>query len=233
MFKKIFKFLATISIVLLLLGAGIYFSFHQPIPASKPGPEAEELAQKMLKAINYVNYQKIKHLEWTYNDSHHYKWDKEKNQVQVKWDDIEVALNLNNFNKSEVYIGGVKMHTDPKEDLIEKAKSYFENDSFWLVAPFEIMSPNVKRYIVEQEDGSHALLVTYFDAEEKPGDSYLWLLNEDGFPNSFKMWTQNNPIGGMKASWDDWKVTTANTFLPSKHKLLLQTITLSNLKATP
>ncbi|WP_417362828.1 hypothetical protein [Galbibacter sp.] len=231
MFAKLFKFLIVTFIVILLLGAGVYFSFHQPIPASKAGPQAEELAQKMLKAINAVNYQKVRYLEWTYNDTHHYKWDKLKDHVHVKWDDISVDLNLNNYALSEVSMGGVKMHTDPKEELIEKATSFFENDSFWLVAPFQIMDPNVKRYSVELEDGSYGLLVTYFDSDKQPKDSYLWLLNQDGFPNSFKMWTQDNPIGGLQASWDEWKVTDGNIFLPSKHKLLLRTISLSNLKA--
>lgn|SRR5690606_11656407 len=231
MFAKLFKFLIVSLIVILLLGAGVYFSLHEPIPASKEGPEAEALAQKMLKAINAVNYQKTRYLEWTYNDIHHYKWDKTKGHVQVKWDDIKVDLNLNNYAISEVFMGGVKMHTDPKEELIEKATSFFENDSFWLVAPFQIMDPNIKRYSVALEDGSYGLLVTSFDSEQQAEDSYLWLLNEDGFPNSFKMWTQDNPIGGLEASWDDWKVTEGNLYLPSTHKLLLKTIYLSNLKA--
>ena len=231
MFTKLFKFLFVLLIAVLLTGAALYFSFHQPIPASKGGDQAEELAQKMLKAINEVNYQKVRYLEWTYNDKHHYKWDKVKNHVQVRWDDITVELNLMNYEKSEALMGGVKMHTDPKDDLIEKATSYFENDSFWLVAPFQIMDPNVERYSVELEDGSLGLLITYFDSEHEPTDSYLWLLNDNGFPYSFKMWTENNPIGGMQASWDDWKVTTGNIYLPSEHKLPLRTIRLTNLKA--
>src|SRR5690606_36938724 len=81
------------------------------------------------------------------------------------------------------------------------------------------------------EDGSEGLLVTYLDSEQKPENTYLWLLNEDGFPNSFKMWTKKNPIGGLKASWDEWKVTKTNIFLPSNHKLWLQTIKLTNLEA--
>ncbi|EKF54747.1 hypothetical protein I215_10585 [Galbibacter marinus] len=231
MFSKLFKFLFVVSIVVLLLGAGAYFILNQPIPPSKSGPKAEELTQKMLKAINYTNYKKVRYLEWTFKGKHHYKWNKLKGHVIVKWEDVEVQLNLNNYSKSEVFIQGVKMHTDPKEDLIEEAKTYFINDSFWLVAPFEIMDPNVQRHSVELEDGSEGLLVTYLDNEQKPKNTYLWLLNEDGFPNSFKMWTKDNPIGGLKASWDDWKVTGANIFLPSQHKLPLQTIRLTNLKA--
>lgn len=231
MFYKLFKFLLVTALVILLLGAGVYFSLNEPIPPSKAGLKAEELTQKMLKAINYTNYKKVRYLEWTYNDKNHYKWDKLEGHVVVKWEDIEVQLNLNNYAKSEVFIGGVKMHTDPKEALIEKATSYFKNDSFWLVAPFEIMNPNVQRHFVELEDGSEGLLVTYLDSEQKPENTYLWLLNEDGFPNSFKMWTKKNPIGGLKASWDEWKVTRANIFLPSKHKLWLQTIKLTNLEA--
>src|SRR5690606_15266602 len=105
MFNKLLKYLFVTLVTIFVLAAAVYFSFHQPIPASKAGPEAEELAQKMLKAINYVNYQKVRYLEWSYNDKHHYKWDKTKGFVQIKWDDIQVDLNLNNFAISEVFLG--------------------------------------------------------------------------------------------------------------------------------
>src|SRR5690606_30619416 len=101
MFSKLFKFLFVVSIVVLLLGAGAYFILNQPIPPSKSGPKAEELTQKMLKAINYTNYKKVRYLEWTFKGKHHYKWDKLKGHVIVKWEDVEVQLNLNNYSKSE------------------------------------------------------------------------------------------------------------------------------------
>jgi len=67
-----------------------------------------------------------------------YKWDKDLGECQVKWDDYIVALNLGTVEKSKV----TKNNNDPSpkeyEKALEKAISLFNNDSFWLVAPFKI-----------------------------------------------------------------------------------------------
>ncbi|QLE02981.1 hypothetical protein HX109_15915 [Galbibacter sp. BG1] len=228
--KNILKFLFVLAAVLAVISAVVYFVYNEPLPVGKEGKEAEALAQKMLKAINYTNYTKTRFIEWSVNNKHFYKWDKEKHRADVKWDENLVKLNLKNYSKSEVFIDGVKMHTEPREELIEKAVNYFNNDSFWLVAPFKIMDKGTVRKLVKLDNGEEALLVTYTQGGNTPGDSYLWKLKSNGFPESYKMWAQIIPIGGMEASWDDWKVTETTTYLPSKHKFLFFTLDMGDVK---
>ncbi|MEL4308363.1 hypothetical protein [Joostella sp. CR20] len=229
--KKIGKFIAFLLLFFIVIGAVIYFVYNEPLPQGKEGPQAEALADKMLKAINYTNYTKTRYLEWTFAGKHSYVWDKEKKLADVKWDKYLVKLNLNNYDKSTVFIDGVKMHTEPRQELIDTAVKYFNNDSFWLVAPFKIRDKGTKRSIVTLKNGKEALLVTYTSGGSTPGDSYLWTLTDAGFPQSFKMWVSIIPIGGVEASWDDWKVMETTTYLPSSHKLAFFTLEMSNLKA--
>ncbi|WP_335966105.1 hypothetical protein [Galbibacter sp. PAP.153] len=229
--RKILKLFIGILLFLIIISVAVYYVYNKPVPVGKQGPEAEALAQKMLKAINYSNYTKTRYLEWSFNNVHHYKWDKQEHQADVKWDDNQVKLNLKNYGKSEVFIDGVKMHTEPRQELIDKAVKYFNNDSFWLVAPFKIMDKGVERKLVTLENGKPALLVTYTEGGTTPGDSYLWILKDNGFPESFKMWVKIIPIGGLQASWDDWKVMETTTYLPSKHKFLFFTIDMGDIKA--
>lgn len=63
-----------------------------------------------------------------------------------------------------------------------------------------------------------------------PGDSYLWLLNEDDQPKAFQMWVSIIPIGGIEASWEQWKETPNGAFLPQLHQLLFLDLEITGIK---
>ena len=219
MIKKILKVIGVLFGVL-VLGMIIFgWIINKPLPEGKSGPEADALAQKMLKAMNASNYEQTRFLEWSYrNDSHHYKWDKTNGLVEVEWSDKKVILNLANPSASEVYEKNLTIIGNASSDLIDSALNKFNNDSFWLVAPYKVFDDGTTRSIVTLEDGSQALLVSYTKGGSTPGDSYLWRLNPDGFPNAFQMWVNIIPVGGLEASWDDWITAESGAFLPKSHE---------------
>ena len=88
------------------------------------------------------------------------------------------------------------------KNLIEKAVKYFNNDSFWLLAPYKIFDKGTKRSLVTLDDGHEGLLVTYTTGGTTPGDSYLWHLDSTGKPVSFQMWVSSLPIDGLEAILD-------------------------------
>lgn len=219
--------------VLGLIAFGILYALYdKTLPAGQSGPEAEALAQKMLRAINNEAYQNTRFLEWSFNGgAHEYKWDKLNGRVEVKWDDYAVDLNLNDTSRSYTIKENSELSVKESKGLWKKAWDYFNNDSFWLVAPFKVFDKGTERSIVQLEDGSEGLLVTYTNGGSTPGDSYLWKLNSNGFPESFQMWVQIIPIGGIEATWDDWQVMESGVFLPKSHKLGPMTIDMGKVKA--
>jgi len=215
--RKILKGLGIIVALLIIVGAIFYVVNDKPLPTGIKGEKAEALATKMMHVLNYEAYNNAEVLEWSFRGNHFYKWNKTENLVEVSWGQNKVLLNTKEPEKSVVYVSNTKTEN---QQLIQKATEYFNNDSFWLVAPFKIFDVGVERRIVKHNN-KNALLITYTTGGSTPGDSYLWILNDDGFPTSFKMWTDLIPIGGVEASWSDWKKTEAGFQLPTKHSISL------------
>ncbi|MEM8927934.1 MAG: hypothetical protein AAGC45_07010 [Bacteroidota bacterium] len=218
--KKLLKILG-IGIGTIVL-AGILYGVvvNEALPEGKSGPEADALAQKMLTALNQEAYERTRFLEWSFQGGkNQYTWDKAMGKCTVNWGDYKVKLHLQRPKESTALKNGKPLTGAEESKTIEKALAHFNNDSFWLVAPYKVFDKGTTRSIVELQEGNQGLLVTYASGGTTPGDSYLWKLNPDGFPNSYKMWVQILPIGGLEASWDDWMVVDSGAFLPKSHQL--------------
>ena len=215
--KKLFKFIGIILLLLIVAGGIYYFANNEPLPEGKKGKEADALAIKMFNAINHQAFENTEILKWSFRNKHFYTWHKQENIVHISWANYKVTLNTKDFEKSELYIDG---KLSKNNELIKQAQNYFNNDSFWLIAPFKIFDKGTERSIVKHNN-KDALLITYKSGGSTPGDSYLWILDENYFPISYKMWTSIIPIGGVSATWSDWKNTEAGIKLPTKHKLSL------------
>jgi hypothetical protein len=202
---KIIGLLITVTMVAIILYC---FAKNESLPAGTPGKEADELAEKMMLSINKKAFDNTEILKWSFRGKHHYEWKKQEGLVNVSWENASVTVNLNDYSKS---IG-----ESPK--LIETAIKFFNNDSFWLIAPYKVFDQGVERSIVKI-DGKDALLVKYTSGGTTPGDSYLWILDENYTPVYFKMWTQIIPIGGISATWNDLITTDSGIKLPKSHTL--------------
>jgi hypothetical protein len=215
--KKLFKFIGIILVLLFVVIGVYYFVNNEPLPEGKKGIEADALAIKMFNAMNHEAFENTEVLEWNLRGEHFYKWHKKEGFVIISWKNNKVFLNTSQPNKSEVFVVDEKVEN---EEILKQAQDFFNNDSFWLIAPYKIFDSGTQRSIVKHE-GKDALLITYTSGGSTPGDSYLWVLDEKYIPTSFKMWTKIIPIGGVSATWADWKETKTGIKLPTKHTLSL------------
>ncbi|BAO77071.1 hypothetical protein [Winogradskyella sp. PG-2] len=232
--KRILKIIGGIIIFFtlptLLLFGFMYLKYNEDLPEGQQGAEADALATQMLQTLNEEAYINTDYLEWTFKGRHHYKWYKTDKTCEVSWDDFTVILDLKNHDNSKVFVAKQEYDGVEKHDYIHKAETYFNNDSFWLVAPYKSFEANVERRLVKTDANKNALLVTFTSGGTTPGDSYLWHLDDTGKPKSYQMWTSILPIDGLEATWDNWITTESGAQLPSFHKLLFLDLEMGDVK---
>ena len=215
--KKILKFLVGAILILVTIGVLGYLIANESLPEGIPGQEAEQLTDQMWEALNKQAYDSIRYIEFSFKGVHTFQWDREQKKVTVLWGDQKVTLDLSvgpeNYTALE-YI----------------AYKYFINDSFWLVAPFKAKDEGVNRSTVEVVGGK-GLLVSYTSGGVTPGDSYLWILDENGFPTAWKLWTSNVPIGGLTFSWEAWE-EQQGVYFSTLHQSAILDLDISNLRVS-
>jgi len=232
--KRILKIIGGVIIFFtlptLLLYGFMYLKYDEALPTGTQGEKADQLATQMLKALNEDAYLNTDYIEWTFKGQHHYKWYKAEKTCEVYWDDFTVILDLENHDNSKVFVAKQEYDGIEKHDYIHKAESYFNNDSFWLVAPYKVFDTGVERRLVKTEANKDALLITYTSGGTTPGDSYLWHMDANGKPKSFQMWVGILHIDGLEATWNNWTTTDSGAQLPTFHKLLFLGLEMGDVK---
>ena len=224
--KKVFKILGGLFLIVVIALTIFYFKNNESLPKGKQGIEADALANKMLNVLNYEAYKNTRFVEWSFRGKHFYKWDKQQNIVEVSWNTNKVVLHTKESHNSKVYIDDSLVENT---EILQKAIDYFNNDSFWLVAPYKVFEEGIERRVVKHED-KDALLITYTTGGSTPGDSYLWILDDTGKPVKYKMWVSIIPTGGMEATWNDWITTESGALLPTKHEMSIGTLNMGTVK---
>lgn len=211
--------------ILLVTGTISYFVLDKKLPQGVEGAEAEALADKMLKAVNKEAWDSLAFLQFTYfKGGHEIFWDKQRNLVQVRWNENHALVNPSTMT-GLAWEEGEKAEGEKKDKLVQKAITLFWNDTFWLTAPFKVRDSGTTRKLVTNSDGTKSLMVGYASGGRTPGDHYLWHLDTNGLPTAWQFWVKVFPIGGIRLGWANWQT------LPGGAKVAIErTSTLSDLK---
>ena len=189
-------------------------------PAGTPGPEADQLARRMLAAVNAAAWERTGAVRWSFRGDREHLWDRRRGLSRVRWNDVEVLVDLAT-RRGVAFDGGRRVGGERAGKLVAKAFARWTNDSFWLNPVVKLYDPGTERAVVELEDGGDGLLVEYTSGGLTPGDAYLWLPGPDGLPTAWRMWTSSLPKGGLRASWESWVELDTGALIATFHKLPL------------
>ena len=227
--KKALRIISIIFLGLILILFIGYLILNESKPVGTPSPEADELARRVEQAMNKVAWDTTKTVSWTFRGENNYEWDKEAHVVNVTWGENEVILEP--ASQSGVVISGENYTAEESTALIKVAWDNFNNDSFWLCAPYKLFDPETERSLVAFKDGRKGLMITYTSGGTTPGDSYVWIVDENYMPVAIKMWVKILPIGGMEFSWENYKTLSSGAMVAQDHWFFGRlNVDISNLK---
>lgn len=215
----------------LIIGAGV--ALHEPLPTGAPGPEADALARELEAWSNPAGWSKSRVVQWTFRGVHHHLWDRDRGWVRTRHGDRVTWLRLDD-GTGVVEQDGVRVGHARARRSLEAAYARWVNDSFWLNPLVKLFDPGTRREIVSGEDGG--LLVIYESGGVTPGDAYLWELGPDGAPTAWRMWVKIIPIGGLRATWDDWITLETGARISTRHELTqlpMGTLELTDVEGAP
>ena len=215
--KKFFKWLGIGVGSLLILGIIIAWVISEPKPPENPSPEADALARRMMGAVQASAWDTTTYVQWTFAGAHHYLWDKKRKLVRVSWDGCTVLLDTKT-SQGVAYRNEKGVAKEEGDALVQKAEEIFNNDSFWLNAPVKAFDPGTQRSVVTLEDGRLGLMVSYHSGGTTPGDTYVWRLDEQGLPQSWKLWVSIIPVGGVEVSWENWTELGTGARIATQHR---------------
>jgi hypothetical protein len=225
-------FLSALALLLLVLvGFGVlYTALRHPRPTGTSGPEADALAHAIEKAVDTEAFARTGAVRWTFRMQRRHLWDRTRNLAQVRWGRHEVLLDVNR-QEGRTFTDGQEVTGDRARRLVQKAHKAFINDSFWLNPLPKLFDPGVTRSLV-RHDGADALLVHYSSGGVTPGDSYLWILDENKRPRAWRMWVSVLRIPGVEMTWEGWTRLPTGAWISTSHRLAgRQVVAISDLAA--
>jgi hypothetical protein len=228
--KLLLKILGGLFVLLIVVAAAVRLFVHEAEPIGTPSPEADALTEKMFKAIDKPAWDSTAIISWNFGGRQKHLWDKTRHLSQIEWGENKVLLNIQNIT-GKAFVAGNEVTGETAQSLVKKAWDHFNNDSFWLNAPAKAMDGGTVRSIVKLNDGREGLKVQYTSGGTTPGDSYVWILDENGLPTSYKMWVGIIPIGGLEFGWSDYMTLYSGAKISQMHKSSAFDLQLTEVKA--
>ena len=191
---------------ILLIVSGVFifgFIIHEKEPVGISSREADHMAQEMHDALGGPYWDSLPMISWRFMGQNTYVWDKVNHDVRYESGGQVTVFNTKTLEGKSKNNGKILKEKE-LEKAIDQAWKSFCNDGFWAFAPFQITDPSITRSIVKVKDGRSGLKIKYNSGGVTPGDSYVWFLNPSNRPESFKIWVNILPIGGLEFEWSDW-----------------------------
>ena len=225
-------FLTVLGLLLLgVMGFGVLFlALRHPRPTGTPGPAADALAHAIERAVDTAAFARTGAVRWTFRTEPTHLWDRTRNLSRVRWGKHEVLLDLHRQD-GRAFTDGREVPGEPGKKLVERSYKRFINDSFWLNPLSKLFDEGVTRSLVQHE-GADALLVHYGSGGVTPGDSYLWILDQNQRPRAWRLWVSVLIIPGAEMTWDAWTQLPTGAWISTSHRLAgAEVVTITNLAA--
>jgi hypothetical protein len=178
-------------------------------------PAAVELADSIMKAMGgWENWNNTRFISWNFFDNRNLVWDKKEERARIESlkDSITYLINLKTVT-GQVWVKGQPItERDSLNKMLQRAKSIWINDSYWLVMPFKLKDSGVTlKYLGEDtlKTGGrcNVLQLTFNNVGDTPQNKYHVYV--DLADNLVKQWAYYSNVSQDSANfirpWDNYK----------------------------
>lgn len=211
--------------------AGItLMSMNKSLPNGQTGEKAEQLTKKIEQAVNMSAWKNTAAVEFLfdYAKNRHFV-DMKRGLVEVEWTEkskYKVQYYKKDRSICKVWKDDKIMDSNLSSDLVEKANKAHVNDFFWLNPYAALRAPGtIRKYVGEQ-----ALLLIFESGGVTPGDSYLFITDENHRPVRIQMWVSVFPIKGIEWNLESWIKSSTGAMLNNKNSGGMLTIEIKDIK---
>jgi hypothetical protein len=178
-------------------------------------PAAVELADSIMVAMGgWRNWQDTRYISWNFFGFRNLVWDKYQQLARIESlrDSITYVVDLKTLSGKVWVKDQLITDTDSLNKMLQKAKSIWINDSYWLVMPFKLKDTGVTlKYLGEDTlmngDRCNLLQLTFDDVGDTPQNKYLVYV--DLKDNLVKQWayfsTATQDSANFLRPWDNYK----------------------------
>ncbi len=185
-------------------------------------PAAEDrgraIAEEVMQAMGGRQaYESTRYLGWDFFGRRHHLWDKWTGDLRTEFVDDEgrsvvICMNLGRA-EGRVWVAGEEVR-DPSQlgVWIARGRSFWINDSYWLVMPYKLQDPGVTlRYEGEAEmlDGRVAdrLTMTFSDVGETPENKYdIYVARDSHLVEEWSYYASaDDSEPQFRIPWGDWR----------------------------
>ena len=192
--------------------------------AQSTDKKANAIVKEMLVAMGGMkNYDATHFIQWNFVNRK-LSWDKWTGDVRVENPSAKqvILVNINSL-KGKVFENGTLVKDEAKSKvLLEKAKNWWINDSYWLVMPWKLQDPGVNLVYVKTEQLPNGktvdILQLTFSAVGVTPENKYWLYVDkenhlitqwayyqnynDAEPKFLKPWNNYQKAGNILLSFD-------------------------------
>lgn len=179
-------------------------------------PKAIAIADSVMWAMGGRNFwDQTQYIRWNFFGSRTLLWDKHNQLVRIESlkDDYKAIVNL---EKPFGYVqmnGQIVTETDSVTKYLEKARSIWINDAYWLVMPYKLKDSGVTlKYIgegnTEKGAAAHILELRFKEVGNTPQNKYqVWVTKNDNLVKQWSFYTNaDDPEARFVTPWENYKM---------------------------
>ncbi|MEN0051745.1 MAG: hypothetical protein AAF806_32065 [Bacteroidota bacterium] len=178
--------------------------------------EAIALADQVMEAMGGRKaWDETRYLTWNFFGSRKLFWDKQTGDVQIDVfrDSLQIYLNYKDDVKGAVYKNGIAFaEQDSIKKYVERGKSIWINDSYWLVMPFKLKDSGVTlKYkgqdTLETGQAAEKLQLTFEGVGNTPQNKYMvYVTKKDSLVKQWDFYTNaTDTVKRFSSAWENYQ----------------------------